>query len=458
MAADQDCRVFLSCKTHAATDVLLANVVQAQARLRELRARRRDLFDQYFDARLLEVTLFRVAPKGPPADGVVALPRKEEKPKGTPNSVDRITAARWCVVASTPGGVYAMVKERWSKGLLGHELCDCLVLDEASQMNLPEAMLAALLLRPAGQLVVVGDPRQMPPIIKHDWTGEPRRTFKEYRTFESLFDTLLALKGPIIKFEESFRLHADMAEFLRREIYQQDGIPYFSRRRQTLLAPAADLDPFVASVLSPEHTIVVVVHEEASSQLRNPYEQALISPILTALADPAAYNLTPEHGLGVVVPHRAQRAALQEAIPALTRIDPQTGATLLSAVDTVERFQGDEREVILVSATESDREYLLLAGKFLLDPRRLTVALSRAKHKMVLVASASVFSLFSTDEETFAHVQLWKNLLRYTCMVKLWEGEREGQRVTVWGSERSSKYNIVPEAPNMEYVHAQEVQ
>jgi superfamily I DNA and/or RNA helicase len=34
---------------------------------------------------------------------------------------------------------------------------------------------------------------------------------------------------------------------------------------------------------------------------------------------------------------------------------------------------------------------------FLLDPRRLTVALSRAKRKMVLVASLSVFSLFSPD-------------------------------------------------------------
>jgi len=42
-------------------------------------------------------------------------------------------------------------------------------------------------------------------------------------------------------------------------------------------------------------------------------------------------------------------------------------------------------------------------GDFLLDPRRLTVALSRAKQKMVLVASRSVVTVFPSDEEMFAH-------------------------------------------------------
>jgi len=104
-----------------------------------------------------------------------------------------------------------------------------------------------------------------------------------------------------------------------------------------------------------------------------------------------------------------------------------------SAIDTVERFQGGERTVILVSATESDRAYLLASSQFLLDPRRLTVALSRAKRKMVLVASRSIFALFSPDEETFANALLWKNLLLRTCTTLLWEGERIGQQVAVWG-------------------------
>src|SRR5262249_53618692 len=201
--------------------------------------------------------------------------------------------------------------------------------------------------------------------------------------------------------------------FLRREIYEQDGIPYFSRR-QDVLGPCSGEDAFLRAVLAPEHPITVVVHEEAESQTSNPFEQALVRPLLEALADPAGYGLDPVEGLGVVVPHRAQRAALQLDIPCLTIVDPQTGTVVRSAVDTVERFQGGERQVILISATESDREYLLAASEFLLDPRRLTVAMSRAKRKLVLVASRSVFSLFSPDEETFRNSQLWKNLLRRT--------------------------------------------
>ncbi|OWK35714.1 Superfamily I DNA and RNA helicases and helicase subunits-like [Fimbriiglobus ruber] len=134
-----------------------------------------------------------------------------------------------------------------------------------------------------------------------------------------------------------------------------------------------------------------------------------------------------------MVPHRAQRAALRHAFPELCVIDPATGLPARSAVDTVERFQGGERTVVLVSATESDRGYLLAPAGFLLDPRRLTVAVSRAKQKMILVASRNVFSLFSPDDETFTNALLWKNLLTRTCVNPFWSGSRDGIPVRVWG-------------------------
>lgn len=150
---------------------------------------------------------------------------------------------------------------------------------------------------------------------------------------------------------------------------------------------------------------------------------------------PEAARLRAEAGLEIVVPHRAQRAALQQSFPELCIIDPASGLPSRSAIDTVERFQGGERTAILVSATESDRAYLLASSAFLLDPRRLTVAVSRAKRKMILVASRNIFSMFSPDEETFTNSLLWKNLLLKTCSTRLWAGERDGKQVVVWGGK-----------------------
>ncbi len=269
MAAGRDCRVLLSCKTHAATDVLLKKVVEVQQELERLRRADPPLFHKHFDGYLLELPLYRVTPRQPPPDGVISLE------KGVRGNADTIQGQRWCMVAATPGGVYRLLKDRWPQQLSGHYFCDVLVLDEASQMNLPEAMLAALPLAPEGQLIVVGDHRQMPPIVKHDWGAEPRRTFRQYQVYESLFDTLRERKPPMIKFAESFRLHAAVAEFLRQEVYRHDGIPYFSRRKDVLPAVAMR-DPMVAAVLRPEYPLVVVVHDEVASQIHNPFEQQLI--------------------------------------------------------------------------------------------------------------------------------------------------------------------------------------
>lgn len=434
MREKRPCRVFLSCKTHAATDVLLKNVLEVREKVRELRATNPKLFGKYFDARLLDVPLYRVAPNDPPPNGVIALAKDAEKDTDEDYNADLIEEHEWAVVAVTPGGTYGMLKQKWPKNVFGHELCDLLVLDEASQMSLPEAVVAALPLKPDAPLVVVGDHRQMPPIVKHDWGSEARRTFRQYQVYESLFDTLRAQDPPMIRFAESFRLHAAMAEFLRQEVYRHDGIAYHSKKRDRLAAhPVAD--DLATAVLHPDYPLVVVAHDEAESQMRNTFEQALIEPVLRALADKKRYGLDAVDGLGIVVPHRAQRAALQQSFPELCILDAATGLPARSAIDTVERFQGGERTVILVSATESDRAYLLASSEFLLDPRRLTVALSRAKQKMILVASRSIFSLFSPDEETFANALLWKNLLLRTCTALLWEGQRDSRRVAVWGGQ-----------------------
>lgn len=428
MAVNEPCRILLSCKTHAATDVLLHNVLNVQRKLAELCRAHPGLTSTWFDARLFDVPLIRFGTDEDQIDGIDLLDKTNDNKKIRTT----ITATQWNISAATPGQIF---KFKTKDDMYADRFIDLVVLDEASQMNIPEALMATLPLKDTGRLIVVGDHRQVPPIVSHDWQRETRRTFQDFRAYESLFETLLEKQPPRINFERSFRLHRDIAEFLRQEIYRHDGINYHS-----LLTTTIDSHPngdqFVEAALTPEHPLIVIVHDENGSQQRNLYEQELIAQILRALHDETTYGLSAEKGLGVVVPHRAQRAGLRLELPELS-IRDVLGDVIGSAVDTVERFQGDERTVIVIGATESAPDYLQSTGDFLMDPRRINVALSRAKQKLILVAARSIFETFSPDEEQFANAQLWKNLLHRVCTTRLWEGARGGQRVTVWGNTSS---------------------
>ena len=425
LAAGIPYRVLLGAKTHAATNVLLTNVIEAIDSLEGLRAKEPALFEEFFDARLLHTPCYRLNARDgeQPAGSIVLQVGEGDHPK----PLQFLAGLSIAIVGSTPGGIYRAAKEQ-GKDLFNHPTFELLVLDEASQISLPEAIMAALPLRTSGQVIVVGDHRQMAPIVQHDWENETRRTFQDYAVYRSLFETVQACDPVEIKFQQTFRLHRDMAEFLRRSIYTLDGLHYFSEKNH-LLPLSAQADAFVAAVLNSVHPIVVVTHDEKSSQVRNDFERTLTAPLLEALFV-EGYSVS--HGFGMVVPHRAQRASLQEALRAVAT-DPND-ADIATAVDTVERFQGGERQAIIVSATESDPAYLLASGKFLYDPRRLTVAISRAKEKLVVVASRSVFETFSPDEQTFLNAQLWKDLLHRTCTTLLWSGERDGHQVQVWGN------------------------
>jgi hypothetical protein len=56
----------------------------------------------------------------------------------------------------------------------------------------------------------------------------------------------------------------------------------------------------------------------------------------------------------------------------------------------------------------------------------------------VSVASRSIITLFSPDEETFTNSLLWKNLLLQTCTALPWEGVRDCKQVAVWGGKEQS--------------------
>ena len=325
------------------------------------------------------------------------------------------------VVGGTPGGLYRLVKQGASKGRAVDwtgEHFDLVVVDEASQMGLAEALTAAAFLREDGQFIAVGDHRQMPPILAHAWDAEARRDLKRARVFLSVFEYLQALGFARVALDESFRIPSEVADFLRRHVYAKDGIDFHSTNRKRLGDVGEVGDEWLRAALAPEHALVVVEHDEAGSQQSNEFEAALVEALVRTASE--ALNLDAREGVGVVVPHRAQKSLLASRLGHLSE-----------CVDTVERFQGGERDLVVVSATVSDREFAEGESGFLLEPRRLTVAVSRPKRKLVVIASRAVFDLIPADLDDYERGALWKHLRRESKSRTLWDGEVSGHHVTV---------------------------
>ncbi len=407
-------RVLVCAKTHKATTLVLGSVA----------------------ARLAQIRPTRV---GGPLHALRVLKLSNDEDEILPDGVQRLNprhAARAAellgatggqvVLGGTPGGIYTLmnrVGKRDGELPWGDGPFDLLVIDEASQMSLPEALLASAFLRRGGQVVVVGDHRQMPPILAHPWPSERRRAAITHHPDRSIFAALVDLGCPTVRLDESFRLHQTQARFLAEHIYQRDAIAFHSQRQATLPPlPASVSDPFVVAALRPEYPIVVIEHNETGSQQVNLTEVELIAPI--AAACHTALRLDGRDGLGIVVPHNAQKAALRARLPQLAEA---------GAIDTVERFQGGERDVIIVSATASDPSYILAEAEFLLNLNRLNVAFSRPRKKLIVVASAALFRFLCTDLALFEHALLWKYLRYRYADTALWGGSRAGAQVAVRG-------------------------
>jgi superfamily I DNA and/or RNA helicase len=105
------------------------------------------------------------------------------------------------------------------------------------------------------------------------------------------------------------------------------------------------------------------------------------------------YGIEPER-LAIVTPHRAQNNAITQRLSHL--LAERGGGVTLPVIDTVERLQGAERDVVLFSVTTSDPDHL--ASSFLNNPNRFNVAITRARHKLVVVGSTAFFAQVPPDE------------------------------------------------------------
>jgi DNA replication ATP-dependent helicase/nuclease Dna2 len=150
--------------------------------------------------------------------------------------------------------------------------------------------------------------------------------------------------------------------------------------------------PSIACALDPLSPMVFL-------DVRGEYEKAKISDAEARTVREVVASLlargVADYEIGIIAPYRAQVANLRRH---LFSDDATIGWQALSfdtplSVDTVDRFQGGERSVIIMSfATTTTPEVESQLRDHLTNPNRLNVALTRAQRKLILVGNASVLA------------------------------------------------------------------
>ena len=418
-SAGKPFRVSVSAKTHAAVNIALASIAK----------RAKILLEKFPDEPVLQplknLAVFKLCRETSEIlpDGVTALCPDGDDETSAARQWDKLSENPILIVGGTPGMIYNLVKKGASRGKeinWAAQYFDLVVVDEASQMGLAEALTAAAFLKSDGQFVAIGDHRQMPPILAHAWDRESRRDLERIKPHLSIFEFLRESGFVCAALDESFRIPAEIAAFLGNHIYAADGVDFHSRHKRRLAQPENLTEDWLQAVFATDAPVVLIEHGETNSAHANEFEAFLVEQIARTATE--QLNLCADKGIGIVVPHRAQKALLQTRLPALTE-----------AIDTVERFQGGERDLIIVSATVSDRDFASAESEFLLEPRRLTVAISRPKRKLVVIASSTIFDLIPTDLDEYERGALWK-LLNFECRQKtLWSGNIENFAVRISG-------------------------
>ena len=100
MAAGRDFRVVASCRPTRPPTCCWPTCCAPREKLRHIRERAPELFAWFFDERLLEVPLYRIAPRGTVPEGMLPLPKDEDREKGMPHSLKVLAGQRWAVAGA----------------------------------------------------------------------------------------------------------------------------------------------------------------------------------------------------------------------------------------------------------------------------------------------------------------------------------------------------------------------
>ncbi len=309
------------------------------------------------------------------ADDVHIAHKISSRERNIPEEVRRAIS---CVTSNSANAIYSADVVGGTAWLFSRDeledAFDYLFVDEAGQVSL--ANLVAMS-NAADNLVLIGDPRQLPQVLQGAHPHPANLSCLDWMLGEGRnVDPACGIFLP-----ETWRMHPDLCRYISSQFYEDRLESHPSTARQ--FVEARRLPRCGAWRVPVAHEGRAQICPEEVEAIRDTIERLLAG----AWTDQnGSSRPVCESDIIVVAPYNAQVNALSEALPTIR-------------VGTVDKFQGQEAPVALVSMTASSSEETSRGLDFLLSRERLNVAVSRGKGLSLVFASPRLLHTHCTTVE-----------------------------------------------------------
>jgi len=248
------------------------------------------------------------------------------------------------------------------------------VIDEAGQSPEPACWIPIL---KAQKLVLAGDHFQLPPTVKSEEAARNGLS-------TTLLEKAVRLHPEaVVLLEEQYRMNEVIMGYSSQVFYDHHLKAHASVAKRVLFTgdkPLLFVDtagcgfdekPEGTSTTNPEEGVFLFRH---------------LTQLVTELAAHYAVNEFPS--IAVISPYKLQVALLKEHLPASPALQPYRDKITINTIDS---FQGQERDIVYIGMTRSNADSKI---GFLSDIRRMNVAMTRAKKKLVVIGDSATLSQF----------------------------------------------------------------
>ncbi len=262
------------------------------------------------------------------------------------------------------------------------EMFDVAIIDEVCKATLPEILSPLVIARKA---ILLGDPRQLPPVFCSE-EQEIIRQLDSCRLDRYMYIDTLFEKSNTVLLDTQYRMANPIGEMISTLFYGGNLKNGRDTKTKDIIS-WIDYNPTKRWPSSEEENSERprIFNEDEGNIITN-----LVNEILAS---------TPDVTVGIITPYKAQAALLKGKIQQYNNIK----------IDTVDGFQGKECDVIIFSVTRTAGSY-----RFLSDTRRLNVALSRARDRLIIVGNA----------EYAKGSKILSEIMKYCCMKETIDSRR----------------------------------